>query len=220
MMNYKLIKLKEGYIIVSNKKEKADSITKWYYEEDNNIQCYQFCKKTLPKEYYLNEVIASTFIDELPDIDFNNLEEEFGIITVEELVLKEFPIYKKDIWEEDGLAYNEDIHKDYREGYIKGFNKCLELNKDKLYTEENLREAIAESWVTCEDNEDKETFTQVFNRIIQSLQPKTEWDIEIELETKCYCGHTSYCECGELENKPFVQRPKINNNQIKILKIK
>ena len=55
---------------------------------------------------------------------------------------------------------------------------------------------------------------------IQSLQPKTEWDIEIELETKCYCGHTNYCECGELGNKLFIQTPKINNNQIKILKIK
>jgi hypothetical protein len=57
-----------------------------------------------------------------------------------------------------------------------------------------------------------------FDKFIKSLQSKIEWNIEIEMETKCYCGHTGHCECEELMDKPFVQRPKITNNQIKILK--
>ncbi len=62
--------------------------------------------------------------------------------------------------------------------------------------------------------------TMLFNFKKKLLQRKTEWYIEVEMETKCYCGHTNHCECEELEGKPFTQRPKITNNQIKILKIK
>lgn len=40
----------------------------------------------------------------------------------------------------------------------------------KTYTEENMREAICEAWNSCEDNEDDEPFTEVFNRILKSLK--------------------------------------------------
>lgn len=46
-----------------------------------------------------------------------------------------------------------------------------------------MREAIAEAWNSCEDNENNETFTQVFNRILQSLkQPKTPKWFVAEME--------------------------------------
>ena len=99
-------------------------------------------------------------------------------------------------------------------GFEQGFNKCLELNKDKLYTEEDVLDAwekgAKEGLPLTKTKKDK---------LLKLLQPKTEWDIEIESETKCYCGHTSYCECEELEGKPYIQRPKITNNKIKILKV-
>ena len=56
-----------------------------------------------------------------------------------------------------------------RNGFIQGYTQCQEDNKDKKYTERQLREAISESWNSCEDNENGETFTQVFDRIINSL---------------------------------------------------
>ena len=42
----------------------------------------------------------------------------------------------------------------------------------KLYTVEQLREAIAEAWNTCEDNEDGETFSQCYNRIMSGYESK------------------------------------------------
>ncbi len=39
----------------------------------------------------------------------------------------------------------------------------------KRYSEEDMREAIAETWLSYEDNEDNETFTEVFNRILKTL---------------------------------------------------
>lgn len=56
-------------------------------------------------------------------------------------------------------------------------------NYTKIYSEDDMREAIAEAWNSCEDNENNETFTQVFNRILQSLkQPKTPKWFVAEME--------------------------------------
>jgi len=71
-----------------------------------------------------------------------------------------------------------------------GIKIGLELNKDKLYTEEDLREAIklAQNY-TCDvqydENDERHEIlkhTHSENMIIQSLQPKTEWNIEVEME--------------------------------------
>ncbi len=83
--------------------------------------------------------------------------------------------------------YYEAINSRHRRGgalaQIFILQEILEYNvkaATKVYSEDDLREAIAEAWNSCEDNEDNETFTQVFNRIIQSIkQPKT-------IETKDY----------------------------------
>ncbi len=102
-MQTKLIKLTEGYIIVSDENKKENDyvyhpeVSKKYtavditkkgndrYTERNHIA--QGIYKHIPttNDWYLKErkIIASTFIPELPNIDFNNLEEEFGIINVE-----------------------------------------------------------------------------------------------------------------------------------------
>lgn len=44
----------------------------------------------------------------------------------------------------------------------------------KLYTEGSINEAIAEAWNTCKDNEDNETYEQVFDRIKGILHPFLE----------------------------------------------
>jgi hypothetical protein len=219
MNNYKLIKLKEGYIIVSDieieendycldvnsniifkcSKNKSDGI---YDTKDSWVRLHKNCKKK----------IASTFIDELPDIDFNNLEEKFGIVDVDDLALKLIGIDQNEVPHWNDFISNDILN--IAKGFKAGFNKCLELNKDKLYTEEDVLDAwekgAKEGLPLTKTKKDK---------LLKSLQPKTEWDIEIELETKCYCGHTTYCESEELEGKPYIQRPKITNNKIKILKV-
>lgn len=224
MNNYKLIKVKEGYIIVSDKEIENyyfNNHTKKIYLETHPKRL-EVANKELNKKIRF-KIVASTFIPELPNIDFNNLEKKFSIVDVEKL---------KDSWyntqknksESYLFQYNEMVNDALEAGIKIG----LELNKDKLYTEEDLREAIklAQNY-TCDvqydENDERHEIlkhTHSENMIIQSLQPKTEWNIEVKMETKCYCGHTSHCECEEIEGKPFIQRPRLNNNQIKILKIK
>ena len=74
-MDYKLIKLKEGYIIVSN--EEIEN----YYFNNHTKEIYleihpkrlEVTNKELNKEIIF-KIIASTFIPQLPNIDFNNLQ--------------------------------------------------------------------------------------------------------------------------------------------------
>jgi hypothetical protein len=224
MNNYKLIKVKEGYIIVSDKEIENyyfNNHTKKIYLETHPKRL-EVANKELNKKIRF-KIVASTFIPELPNIDFNNLEKKFSIVDVEKL---------KDSWyntqknksESYLFQYNEMVNDALEAGIKIG----LELNKDKLYTEKDLKKAIklAQNYTCDVQYDDNEIMHEILKHthsesmIIQSLQPKTEWDIKIEMETKCYCGHTSHCECEEIEGKPFIQRPRLNNNQIKILKIK
>jgi hypothetical protein len=247
MNNYKLIKLKEGYLIVSDEMIKENeyvyhsevsqefTIVNLLKEGDERYSKGQhiaegvYKHKPTTNTWYKKErkIIASTFIPELPNIDFNNLEEEFGIVDVEKLALENAKLPVNNHKQQD-LNTEIWISGARQLGFKEGFNKCLELNKNKLYTEKDLKKAIklAQNY-TCDvqydENDERHEIlkhTHSESMIIQSLQPKTEWDIKIEMETKCYCGHTSHCECEEIEGKPFIQRPMLNNNQIKILKIK
>jgi hypothetical protein len=71
-------------------------------------------------------------------------------------------------------------------GYIDGFNKAMELNKDKLYTIEDMEEAIQfglDGMYGYETGEDGTTKNQM-KRFIQSLQQPTEIDVEIEMESE------------------------------------
>lgn len=202
-MQYKLIKLPEEYIIVSAKCEEGISPKVEYYDklvDKNNI-----CKVTeafTDKVKYLYitgikedfrlvyEIIASTFIPELPTIDFNNLEEEFGIVDAEKLANLLT----------DNEGYSKDEGGEFKNGIEIGFNKCLELNKDKLYTEEDLKAAFSFYAFASSSQQpyNEDELVDTFNEFTQSLQPKTEWDIKIELS---------------------IYKPKIVDNKIKIIKI-
>ena len=223
MQQYRLIKLEQGYIIISN-----EEITL----SDTLNTCYcLFNNETFKREYSHHKegkkIIASTFIPELPNIDFNGLKEEFGIIDVGNLELQ----YYKELEERKEIAKNfkgqvagrhEDMfeHKEMHHmvrGYLEGFNKCLELNKDKLYTLEELRFHCTRFAYTsrlkgCITNDD--TISLFDNEYKQSLQPKIEWDIKIETEWIQDFAKGKIGGAGTID----IEIPKIKNNSIKILK--
>lgn len=213
MINYKLIKLTEGYIIVSNEDIKEDD---WYYYIKCILKFKSFPQdkgRTPKNSDGSQKIIASNFIPELPNIDFNNLEEEFGIVDVEKLAYIKYPKIKtylgNEEWNNDG---NGNPLK--REGFIEGFNKCLELNKDKLYTLEDMeycyntanrraimQEAGLEANLGFKDYMDKYHNT------------KNGWSIEIEMhscpENIGVCGLGCIGKCNS----------RITDNSIKITKI-
>lgn len=70
----------------------------------------------------------------------------------------------------DSQKYKQDPY--FKIGFIKGFQKALELLGDKKFSEEDMKNAIYIAW-----DDDNLASTD----IIQSLQ-QTEWDVSIEME--------------------------------------
>lgn len=204
-MQTKLIKLKEGYIIISDK-ELSEGEDYWYKNGDSwHGAAYRkgYYNVFFP---YGKSIIASTFIPQLPNIDFNNLEEEFDIVDVEKLA-KEANGYLPYARDTKGVAFNE--------GFIEGFNKCLELNKDKLLTLDDISNfrKILEDGVFS--NMSCSSAIVEFDKFIKSLQ-KTERDIKIETEYIKDFYRDGFGGAGTID----IKQPKITNNKIKILKIK
>lgn len=199
---YKLIKLQEGYIIVSDEEITfMDTMKPCYYLFENKVY-----KREYSHHKDGQKIIASNFIPELPSIDFNNLEEEFGIIDVNELAISEIPL---DILQTSKGCF-DDLNEPERNIWKNGFNKCLSLNKDKLYTLEDIDMAYIQGSTDGSGIGNKRKMRIEY---LQSLQPKTEWNIEVEMNS---CSEDiGICALGCIGNC----KPKITNNQIKIINI-
>lgn len=77
----------------------------------------------------------------------------------------------------DMFGHNE-VHHMVR-GYLEGYNQALEDNKEKKYTEEDLKKAIKLAQVVERDHEDSDGYLLYSkDEIIQSLKPQTEWKVE------------------------------------------
>jgi hypothetical protein len=116
-------------------------------------------------------------------------------------VVDSYPAYMKDSFIQ--------IYKD-------GFNKAMELNKDKLFTLEEVMQAFLKG---------QEMQVDYFS-YKNSLQQPTEIEIEIEMENYGYCEgcrkagmwHCAHADtCGYAETR---ERPKLDENDCLILKKK
>ena len=91
---------------------------------------------------------------------------------------------------------------------IQCFNKAMELNKDKVFTLEDIRKSY---YVGYEDGKSGATF---FQQLIQSLQQPTE--IEVEFEMQCLDP-----TCDGVNKKGVCipgNKPKLDENGCLILK--
>jgi len=100
-----------------------------------------------------------------------NCDEIFGVVDVEMLAVLT-------INEETTFVGNEKMAK----GFIKGFNKAIELNKDKLFTEFDIIKAFEYGWNQRHFNKtDEDELREIQEKFIQSLQQPTEIEVEIEM---------------------------------------
>jgi hypothetical protein len=105
-----------------------------------------------------------------------NCDKIFGVVDVRKLADVDFTC---EIGE--GPTTNTDINSMIRKSYLNGaefgYNKAMELQKDKLFTANDMMQAIITTQVSdaVHNNEDR-------LELIQSLQQPTEIDVEIEME--------------------------------------
>ena len=122
-----------------------------------------------------------------------NCDEIFGVIDVEKLATG-YDLYEKINFVGQTRAYKA------------GFQKAMELNKDKVFTIEDIRKAYQQGE---EDSYLKGGLTKTKeDNYIQSLQQPTEIEVEIEMFTPAATyGHSGWHE-----------EPKLDKNGCLILK--
>jgi hypothetical protein len=132
-----------------------------------------------------------------------NCDEIFGVfnVDVDDLAYKHRRVYQDSF---EGM--NECIMKDamhQQVGFVAGFNKAMELNKDKLFTVENIKKAIL--WAHDKSTEGVYLSRLPVDEFIKSLQQPTEIEVDIEMDI---CGDKVYA----------VPEPKLDENGCIVLR--
>ena len=147
-----------------------------------------------------------------------NCDEIFGVIDVEKLA-EEFV--------NDLQIASETVNRAVKLGYDEGFNKAMELNKDKVFTLEDMKKAIDKA----KQGSVKETHNGYgrptepifvlddlsYDEIIQHLQQPTEIEVEIKMEPCFYDQSLGGFSTSYTEDKPKEQ-PKLDEKGCLILK--
>jgi hypothetical protein len=147
------------------------------------------------------EVLAITNgVTEGKKLSKQNCDEIFGVVDLMKLA------------EENSHKYYDvkttDWHCNYN-GFFSGFQKAMELNKDKLFTLEDMRKAYFDGYNDKEEN-------RYFNPS-KSLQQPTEIDVEIKMEPCFYDQSLGGFSTSYTEDKPKEQ-PKLDSDGCLILK--
>lgn len=166
-MKTQLIKLKDYNIIVSDKEIKGkglrvdlERMSVGFIDSDTlyNQQPEQFKK-----------VIASDNPEHnLPNIDYNGLEEEFGIVDVEKIACKKY--YVMDGLDDYDENYYNGTNVDKAKAFIDGFKKAQELNDKKF----SLQDIIKSIEFIDED--------MTSEQILQVLQKTKVFDVDIQID--------------------------------------
>jgi hypothetical protein len=168
-----------------------------------------------------DKMIASSDSDfqtdyEVMKLSKENCDEIFGVVDVGALALEE--CNNTDPLRLDSQKYKQDPY--FRIGYLKGFNKAIELNKDKLFTVDDLYRAFL---INSAGN--NTTLRNFFEQTVLPMfeQPK-EIEVEIEMETKQQLvnGYRNQNEnvIGFIAEYESVLLPKLDENGCLILKKK
>ena len=163
-------------------------------------------------QYHLyngDKAIATTIVGNpmlLPNLSKQNCDEIFGAVDVDKLA-EQFTVDE---------SYGE-ISGDLFKGYIYGFNKAMELNKDKLFTVEDMRTAMLNAIEMTDFQKEqfrKDNDYHIALDIIQSLQQPIE--IEVEIEMECLDPN-----CDGIDKKGVCipgDKPKLDSDGCLILK--
>jgi hypothetical protein len=135
-----------------------------------------------------------------------NCDEIFGVVDVEKLA-REW--HKQQNF--NSLSDNI-ISVGYLNMFKDGFNKAMELNKDKVFTLEDVRKAFNKGYLMKFNPSDE--YTETLTGLVQSLQQPTEIDVEIEMED----DKDTLVDNVEQFLKELGDKPKLDSEGCLILK--
>lgn len=119
--------------------------------------------------------------DKIKPLNLSEIEEAINGYSVEKMALEKYPT-------NENWMINSD-NADKRLLWIQGFKTHQELVKDKLFTTEDVENCVKHilRCLNTHNEADKPVnfvWNDYFKPYIQSLLPKTEWDIEINEQGK------------------------------------
>ena len=144
---------------------------------------FKITHSTQPLENGIGKSVNGTYPPEYPRFD---KIKQLSLSEVEELIYG----YSVEKMAEDGLSESdlkstdgsyESFHHQaeaFLQGYLKGFKAHQELVKDKLFTVEDMKKAYNTNHYSQEEKDNN------WNSFIQSLLPKTEWNVEFDEQGK------------------------------------
>ena len=124
-------------------------------------------------QYHLydgDKAIATTIVGNpmlLPNLSLKNCDEIFGVVDIEKLAQMDIHNVK---------PINPHPHS-YFSGFIRGFNKAMKLNKDKVFTRENM------IWARDSGYTNFMTEEMFFDKLDMHNQQPTEIEVEIVMES-------------------------------------
>ena len=161
-------------------------------------------KSTNPEYYLVNSkgiMIASSSITEgLQKLSKENCDEIFGFVDVNELAEENYP--SGDDW-----TIEESLIR--KLAFKNGFNKAMELNKDKLFSEEIIEDNFKGLRDCIEDKDIAEFYINLAKTIFCEIEPT---EIEIEMDD-IYDGIDS----ARIFTKEETMVPKLDENGCLIL---
>jgi len=140
------------------------------------------------KLYSHDSCIATTQESPHKRLSKQNCNEIFNVVDVEKLASTRLSIRFN-----ENSGYHKFV---FVEAYKEGFNKAMELNKDKLFTVDDMKKAIAFGWdyegLTKKEMLERYNFKLEYDnsyaedtdKFIQSLQQPTEIEVIINSEEK------------------------------------
>lgn len=181
-----MIKLSEDHYVVVD--ESIQPVNGLYYDAFvNSIEntseaeygksnhCWQITRSTQPIEewksvsYGGDGTIRKKIYDKIKPLSLQEVKELLGEVDVEKMA-------------EEALISHPDFkaegYSDYQNGrfngIVEGYKQALEDNKERKYTETDIKNAIIRAYSIMGDRID----VGYFNEVIQTLQPITEWEVE------------------------------------------
>jgi hypothetical protein len=115
---------------------------------------------------YVDDVLPYATSDNSPykRLSKQNCDSLFGVVDVEKLAKEEsYKAFSQTVW---------------INGFKAGFNKAMELNKDKVFTLEDMKRAFSRGKNLTAEERFKFTEWEAFTKLVDSIQP-TEIDVEI-----------------------------------------
>ena len=129
-------------------------------------------------------LLGATTVSDAPKLSKQNCDELFGVVDVKEVIAKnmlDHNIVDKAVNFSNANPENNGAYLAYIAGASEAF-KAMELNKDKVFTFEDVRKAFNKGYLMKFNPSDE--YTETLTGLVQSLQQPTEIEVTFNLDEK------------------------------------